>query len=189
MKRSLVVSVFCLLCAGALNVHAQVAPSATRPQFTLNVGALGSLFQPDYAGNGISQTASNRLLGPGAFVDVRLRRWLQLEAEGRWLRFNEFADIREDNYLIGYRVPIRDRDYHGFTPYGKALVGYGKMNFQYNFAYGRFADIALGGGVDYRLTRKISVRAFDFEYQMWPNWINGTLKPYGGSVGLAYKVF
>ena len=34
------------------------------------------------------------------------------------------------------------------TPYGKALFGCGKMNFQYSYAYGRFADIAFGGGVD-----------------------------------------
>jgi hypothetical protein len=145
------------------------------------------MFQPDYAGNGIAESGPNALYGLGGYVDFGLRRWLQFEAEGRWLRFNQFADIYEDNYLIGPRIPIHE--YGRFTPYGKALFGYGKMNFQYNFAYGRFADIALGGGVDYRLTRRISVRAFDFEYQFWPNWINGTLKPYGGSVGIGYKIF
>ncbi len=54
---------------------------------------------------------------------------------------------------------------------------------------GRFANIALGGGVDYDLNRKLSVRVVDFEYQLWPNWVNGTLKPYGASVGVAYKIF
>jgi len=63
------------------------------------------------------------------------------------------------------------------------------MNFQYNFAYGHFTDIAFGGGVDMPLTRKITLRAADVEYQLWPNWVNGTLKPYGGSVGLSYRIF
>ena len=95
-------------------------------------------------------------------------------------------NIREDNYLIGPRI-LAPR-YKKLRPYGKVLFGYGRMNFQYNFAYGRFADLALGGGVDYPLTKRISARV-NFEYQLWPNWVNGTLKPYGGDVGIAYKVF
>ena len=176
-----------VLCAGILRAHAQVEPSATRSQFALSAGAIGSVFQPDYAGNGVPENDANPLFGPGAYVDVRLRRWVQFEAEGRWLRFNQYQNIYEDNYLIGPRIPIKR--YGKFPPYGKALFGWGKMNFQYNFAYGRFTDIALGGGVDYDLTRRISIRAIDFEYQLWPNWINGTLKPYGGSVGVAYRIF
>jgi len=63
------------------------------------------------------------------------------------------------------------------------------MTFEFNEAYGHFTDIAYGGGVDLHLNKKISIRAFDFEYQTWPNWINGTLKPYGASVGIGYRVF
>jgi hypothetical protein len=44
-----------------------------------------------------------------------------------------------------------------------------------------------GGGVDYRLSRKFTLRAFDFEYQRWN--VTPTLYPYGGSVGMSYKVF
>ena len=51
---------------------------------------MGSIFQPDYAGNGIAQTSPNRLYGVGAYVDAHFSRWLQIEAEGRWLRFNEY---------------------------------------------------------------------------------------------------
>jgi hypothetical protein len=177
----------CVFCAGTFRAHAQVEPTATRRQSTLSVGAIGSVFQPDYAGNGVAESAPNALWGWGGYVDYKVNRWIGVEAEGRWLRFNQFENIYEDNYLIGPRVPIKR--YGKFTPYGKALFGWGKMNFQYNFAYGRFADIALGGGVDYDLSRKISVRVVDFEYQLWPNWVNGTLKPYGGSVGVAYKIF
>jgi hypothetical protein len=187
MKRTFAFLICCVLCAGALKVHAQVAPSATRQELSLTAGGIGSVFQPDYAGNGIPEGAPNALYGFGTFVDLRLRHWIQLEAEGRWLRLHQYENIYEDNYLIGPRVPIHET--HRYKPYAKALVGFGKMNFQYNFAYGHFSDVALGGGVDIQLTRRVSVRAADFEYQLWPNWLNGTLKPYGGSVGVAYRIF
>ena len=148
---------------------------------------MGSVFQPDYAGGYVTGSSPNALWGWGGYADFKLRRWIQIEGEARWLRFNQFANIYQDNYLIGPRFPIKR--FGKFTPYGKALFGYGKMNFEYNLAYGRFANIALGGGVDYDLSRHLLVRVGDFEYQLWPNWVNGTLKPYGGSVGIAYKIF
>ena len=187
--RQIAVFVFsCLICAAA-SLHAQVTPSAFRGQLSLTAGGMGSVFQPDYAGGGVPQSSPQRLFGAGIYVDLKMTRWIQLEGEARWLRGNAFVDITEDNYLIGPRVPIHEFKRLGITPYGKALVGLGRMNFEYNQAYGRFTDLALGGGVDLKLTKRISVRPFDFEYQLWPNWINGTLKPYGASAGIAYKIF
>jgi hypothetical protein len=75
------------------------------------------------------------------------------------------------------------------TPYAKVLFGYGKMNFEYNAAHGRFTDIAYGGGVDVKLTKRLTIRAIDIEFQKWPDWLSSSLSPYGGSVGIAYKVF
>jgi len=187
--RQIAVLVFsCLICAAA-SLHAQVTPSAFRGQLSLTAGGMGSVFQPDYAGGGLPQSSPQRLFGAGIYVDLKMTRWIQLEGEARWLRGNALVDITEDNYLIGPRVPIHEFKRLGITPYGKALVGLGRMNFEYNQAYGRFTDLALGGGVDLKLTKRISVRPFDFEYQLWPNWINGTLKPYGASAGIAYKIF
>ena len=74
------------------------------------------------------------------------------------------------------------------TPYAKVLIGLGRMNFEYNLAYGRFTDIAYGGGSDFKLTKRLSVRG-DFEYQQWPKWINSSLYPYGASVGVGYRIF
>ena len=189
MKRSIVALFFILFVAGSLYARAQAAPSAYAQRFTINVGALGSAFQPDYKGGAVAQTGPYRLYGPGAYVDVKLTRWVQIEAEARWLRFNPYLDIREDNYLIGPRLPINKLRFKRATPYAKILVGYGRMNFYLNTAYGRFTDIAYGGGVDVKLTKRISLRAIDFEYQQWPNWLSGTLSPYGGSVGVSYKIF
>lgn len=150
---------------------------------------MGSVFQPDYAGGGVAETSSNRLYGVGAYVDVKFTRWIQIEAEGRWLRFNQFVNINQDNYLIGPRFPIDRLRFGPATPYAKVLFGYAHMNFEFGDLHGRFTDIAYGGGVDVKLTRKISLRAIDFEYQQWPEWLSSSLKPYGASVGIGYKVF
>jgi outer membrane protein with beta-barrel domain len=187
MKKSAAVLICCVLCAWAGKAHAQVVASATRSPLSLSAGGMGSIFQPDYDGTGVAEQSATPLIGLGAYVDLRVRHWIQFEAEGRWLRFNQFENIYEDNYLIGPKVPIHET--RRFRPYAKALIGYGKMNFQYNFAYGHFTDVALGGGVDMPLGNRLSLRAADFEYQIWPNWINGTVKPYGVSVGVAYRIF
>jgi hypothetical protein len=176
-----------VLCAAASAARAQVVYSGKMQEPRLSVGVLGSVFQPDYNGTGVPAEATNRLYGYGTYVDWNIRHWVQIEGEARWLRFNAKENIREDNYLIGPRVPLPR--YWKLQPYAKALVGYGRMNFQYNYAYGRFANVALGGGVDIPLNKRLTLRAVNFEYQMWPNWVNGTLKPYGGDVGISYRIF
>jgi hypothetical protein len=189
MRRIAVFAFLFMFCA-AVSMHAQVVPSAYRGQLSLTAGAMGSVFQPDYAGGGLPQSSPQRLYGFGTFVDVKFTRWIQIEGEARWMRENSYLDITEDNYLIGPRVPIHQFRRLGFTPYGKALVGLGKMTFEYNQAYGRFTDVAVGGGADLKLGKHLIVRPFDFEYQFWPNWINNdTLKPYGASAGIAWKIF
>jgi hypothetical protein len=190
IRRSIVAFFVVLLAGGALHSRAQVVPSARRGQFSITAGALGSVFQPDYAGSFVPATSPNRLYGVGTYVDVKFTRWLQIEAEGRWLRYNTYLNIDEDNYLIGPRLPLHHFHFLRATPYVKALIGYGKMNFENNEATGSFTDIAYGGGVDLRLSRRISIRAFDIEYQQWPKWVdNQELSPYGASVGIGYKIF
>jgi hypothetical protein len=195
IRRSIVALFSILIAAGALSARAQVVPSAYKQRITVNVGVLGSAFQPDNAGALVAQTGPKRLYGPGAYVDLKLTRWVQFEAEARWLRMNPYADIREDNYLIGPRLPIEKLRFWRATPYAKVLIGMSRMNFYLDGAYGHYADIAYGGGVDIKLSRKITLRAIDFEYQQWLGWPNitgvqnTTLSPYGGSVGVSYKIF
>jgi hypothetical protein len=189
MRRIAIFLFLGFVCVRATNSFAQVEPSAHRGQISLTAGGLASGFQPDYAGGLVPGSSPNHLFGLGAYVDVRFTRWLQLEAEGRWLRFNSYLEITEDNYLIGPRVPIHTFRWREATPYGKVLIGMGKMTFEYNDAYGHFTDIAYGGGVDLKLSKRFTLRAFDFEYQQWPNWVNTSLHPYGGSIGIGYKVF
>ena len=195
IRRFIAVLFSLLFAAGSLSACAQAAPSAYSQRFTIDVGALGSVYQPDYRGGGFAQTGPYRLYGTGAFVDVKLTRYVQFEAEAHWLRFNPYLNIREDNYLIGPRLPIERLRYKRALPYAKVLVGYSRMNFEYDSILGHYTDFAFGGGVDVKLTKRISLRAIDFEYQKWLGWPNvsgfpnSTLSPYGGSVGISYKVF
>jgi hypothetical protein len=191
-KRSIAALFLAMIAAGAISARGQVVPSATKGQFTLTAGGFGSVFQPDYAGNVGSDgypaagAGPERLYGFGGFVDVRFRRWLQVEAEGRWMRFNQYGQISEDNYLIGPRFPIHTFHFMRATPYGKVLVGLGRMDSE--FFLGHFTALEYGGGVDFGLTKRISARG-EFEYQQWPSWFTTSLYPYGVSAGVSYRIF
>jgi hypothetical protein len=167
---------------------AQSAPTAYGSRFSLNAGGMGSLFQPDYKGGGVPAASSTPLVGIGAYADAQFSRWFGIEAEGRWLRFNQYVDIHQDNYLIGYRLPIQRLRFRSFTPYAKVLVGYGTMNFEYNNAHGRFTDIAYGGGLDMHTAGGLTIRPVDLEYQQWPNWLGTTLHPWGVSAGVSWRI-
>jgi hypothetical protein len=165
----------------ALPAGAQATYAATARQLSVTAGALGSAFQPNYTSTGGVESNPDYLFGVGAYVDVRLTRWIQIEGESRWLRFNPNLNFNEANYLIGLREPLPH--YRKATPYAKVLYGLGTAD----FLTGNASSLVFGGGVDYKLSKKFSLRAIDFEYQRWKT--TPTLKPYGFSVGIGYKIF
>ena len=160
-------------------LHAQSAPSAFRSPITLSVGGMGSIFDVDYV--------PAKIAGAGAYVDLTVFHGVGLEAEGRWQRFHEPYGISQDNYLVGPRVQVLHL--WKARPYVKALGGFSNMNFGSGIGTGRFTTIAFGGGVDLRLTRKISLRPVDAEYQWWPDFLGSHLNPYGLSAGVSYRIF
>jgi hypothetical protein len=168
-----------LLGLGPMFLRAQVAPSVFKSPLSLTVGGTASAFQPDYI--------PNKLAGVGAYVDLNIFHGIGIEAEGRWQRFHETYGVSQDNYLIGPRVKLRH--FWRATPYVKALGGFSNMDFGAYNGSGRFTTVALGGGVDLKITRHWSVRAIDAEYQKWPEFGNSTLSPYGASVGIGYRIF
>ncbi len=182
MKRSIVVLSSLLLAAAAVSAHAQVAPSAIGRRLQVYGGGELSLFQPDYENTGLAASSPQKLIGIGAFVDADFTRWVQIEAEGRWLHWNRYANVDENTYMIGPRVPVGT--FKNFTPYGKFLIGWASAN----WLTGRAQAYAYGGGVDYALSRKLSVRVFDFEYQQF-DVAGTTIHPYGESFGVSYRVF
>lgn len=187
MRRFVAVLLFAFLKV-AVFAHAQAAESATARQLTITAGAMGSGFNPNDSNSTAYVGGTNYLIGMGTYVDVHFTHWFQLEGEARWLRFNEYAGEHQDNYLLGPKIPI-----HRFgraDVYGKVMIGIGKMTFPYNYGYGTFTALAYGGGVDYKLSRRLTLRPIDFEFQQWPVWIgNSSLYPYGFSVGVGYRVF
>ena len=197
VKRCVTALLFLALAAGATFARSQVVPSAFARGLAITAGGEVSAFQPDYAGYGVPEAApfSGYLAGMGTYVDVKLTPWVQIEGEGRWMRFNRpDGGIYEDNYLIGPRLPIYKLQFWRATPYAKVLIGYGKLNFEQGNGWGRYTALAYGGGVDMKLTNRINLRLPDFEYQQWLQWTEGppktyNLLPYGLSVGVSYRVF
>ena len=174
--------VFFALLSCAAAAGAQAAPAARRGSASLTVGGTASIFDTDYG---------YKLAGGGLYVDYRRTRWIQIEGEARWLTYNQTAGGlgSQSNYFVGLRVPIKRIG--RFEPYGKVLGGLAHMNFPPGDYYssGSFGTLAFGGGIDYRLTRRLSARA-DFEYQDWPKFIpNQSLHPWGVSVGVGYRIF
>jgi opacity protein-like surface antigen len=186
-RHSAVLLLFVLLITGA-TAHAQTAESATARQLTITAGAMGSVFNPNDSNAEAYVGGSNYLIGFGTYVDVHVTHWIQIEGEARWLRFNQYFGEHQDNYLIGPKIPI-----HRFgraDVYGKVMIGIAKMTFPYDYGYGSFTALAYGAGVDYRLSRKLTLRPIDFEFQQWPSWLPGSsLYPYGFSAGIGYRVF
>ena len=162
---------------------AQVVAAGVGGNQSLYVGGFGSYFAPDYG--------FYNLYGVGVFADYNLTPKLGAEAEARFLRFHQLNYIHEDNYLIGPRYSF----YHKrrYNVYGKGLVGIGEFTFPYNAAHGGYGVIALGGGVDYRITHRIYARG-DYEYQIWPGFVGEGPRPHGltpdgVSFGVSYRIF
>jgi len=188
MKRSALV--LFVLCLAATSVRAQVAESATVRPFTMSAGGTASVFSPNISG--LSQkpyfinAPANYLIGLGTYADLHFSHWVQIEGEARWLRLNEKNSEFEDQYLIGPKVPLLQIG--RANVYGKAMIGLGRLRFSGGHAY--CTSLAFGGGFDYRLSRKVTLRAIDFEFQDWPKFLDkATSRPYGVTVGMAYRVF
>jgi hypothetical protein len=207
MKRTRVFLFSMLLATVAVIVNAESLLSpAPAHRLSITAGGTASVFQPDFAGEWtcqpsnlavcypVAQAPSLPIFGLGAYADVELNRWAQLEAEARWQRFNPFAHHfsvnyfqHEDNYLVGPRVQVCR--FRRSTVSAKALAGISKMNLDDIGHHGLFATLAFGGGIDIKLTKRIVIRAIDAEYQYWPAWEHSTLSPYGFNWGVGYKIF
>jgi hypothetical protein len=159
-------------------VCAQVAPSGDAGGLTLSAGATASGYCVQYG--------ARKLLGVSGFVDVDTKRRLGIEAEARWLVFYQTENVHLATYAIGPRYHLT---IGRFQPYAKGLIGFGDFNFPYNYAYGRYLVIAPGGGIDFRLTRRIRLRVADFEYQYWPQFTFGAMSSYGISSGIRVRIF
>jgi hypothetical protein len=173
-----ILSVFVI--AGERSGEAQAVEAMEGRGFYIDAGAMATGFMPgDW---------NQPVIGAGTYVDFHFTHWIQVEAEGRWMRWNGYYGETQDNYLIGPRVPVYRLGRRGQI-YGKVLAGLAKQDFAFG-GNGSFTDFAFGATIDYKLTRKLTLRPVDFEYQYWPVWLpHQSLQPYGFSVGASYRVF
>jgi hypothetical protein len=170
-----------LLLPGSLFAQAKPALGGAIPP--LSAGGYFSNFRSDYT--------PNRLSGAGVYVDWNLFGRMGVEGEARWLRFNQQLGCYEDNYLAG---PRYSRRYGKFVPYVKFMLGAGELEFPDEEGHGGYFAMAPGGGLDYRLNRKVTLRLVDYEYQFWPSAPGGGLPthgltPNGFSFGASYRIF
>src|ERR1039458_1392877 len=165
-------------CIGPRLSRAQVVAPGDQGGARLSVGAMGSGYALQYG--------QRKMAGIAGFVDLDTKRRFGIEAEGCWLEYHQTANVHAETYSIGGRYHF---DVGRFQPYAKGLVGFGDFNFPYNYAYGRYLVVTAGGGLDFRLTHRIYVRAVDVEYQDWPNFTFGNMNSLGVNAGLRVRIF
>jgi hypothetical protein len=180
----LVPVVLLAVCLGSV-AHAQVAPSADAGGLKLSAGGTASGYILGYG--------KVKVLGGTAFFDADTARHFGVEAEMRLLPLHTKSERNgpaADEHATTYLAGLRYSRYYGrrYQPYAKALVGIGQFTYPYNFAHETDLVMAAGGGVDYRLTRKIRWRAADFEYQFWPKFTYGKMSSYGLSTGIRIDI-
>lgn len=177
LKLALLLLLASALWAPATAARAQVAAAGQKNVLRLSAGADGS--------GDTLQYGPRKMLGVGAFVDGDNTTHFGVEAEGRWIEFHQRANVHAETYSIGGRYHFV---FGRLEPYAKGLVGFANFTFPYDYAQGRYLIVTGGGGMDYRWTRRVSLRA-DFEYQNWPEFTYGNMTSLNGSVGFKVRIF
>ena len=143
-----------------------------------------------WAGGEISgytvQFGERKMWGASALIDADSAYHIGLEGEGRWLEFHQTANVHLETYMIGPRYHVT---FGRLQPFVKGAVGFGNFNFSYNYAYGTYLVVGAGGGVDYSLNHRWSVRLAEVQYQDWPQFTFGAMNNVGVSSGIRYRIF
>ena len=174
--------VVCAMFAILLNMssmaHGQVVPAGNAGGLIISAGGTGT---GEYV-----QYGERKMVGVTGFVDLDSRRPFGLELEGRWLEWNQTANVHLETYSIG---PRYHKNFGNLNPYAKGLIGWGDFNFPYNLGMGRYLLVTAGGGLDYRLMKRVYLRAADVEYQYWPQFTYGVMSTLSVSTGIRVRVF
>jgi len=164
-------------------VHGQAMPTATGRGGGFQVGAGVTYGKPDFGEKWIG--------GVSGFADYNVLPHVGLEANVHFLTLKTPEDLGEETFEAGPRFFWRK---NRFTLYGKGQIGLGRFVVQesnpfYNAGKHNSSSwmYSVGGGVDINFRHHITLRAFDLEYQSWPNCANNGLTPAIGTVGVAYR--
>ena len=168
-----------LCLAGSVAASAQVVPAGYQERVAIHAGGTASEYY--------FQFGQARLLGPTAFADIDIGRRYGVEAEARFLEFNQpITNIHAETYLAGPRYRL---NLGKFQVYAKGLVGFGVAHYTYGFGTDHVFVAAPGGGIDYHISPRVHIRLADFEYQYWPEAEFGPMSSFGISAGFRVRVF
>lgn len=158
-------------------LQAQARATAGGPGSYVAVGGGVSAFRTDYG---------QQTLGGGfVFADFQPTWRLGFELEARSLRLHSAEQVRQSSYLAGLRATLRPE---GLSPYVKFLAGDGHVSLPFGYAQGDYLALVPGAGAEYNLTDRITLRALEVEYQYWPQFSFGALRPWGVSTGLSLRL-
>ncbi len=168
-----------IACVFGLSVfaHSQASPTATKSGGGLQIGIGGSAIRNDM---NLRHTDTFDVYGTLDFT-----KHLGIEGDIR-LNVISPADVALNNYLLGPRYAFH---YGRFQPYAKLLGGIATVTYETGPSHGftsRHPALAIGGGLDTRITRHINVRLPDVEYQFWPTFKDTGLNPLVVGFGIAY---
>ena len=189
LQKSCCNAILMTLAAALLSVpaKAQVAPSAYLRPYSLWVGAEYSNVHASFP-----YQSSQRLTGAGVFADLNWNGRFGLEGDARFLHFGGFEGSTESSYLVGPKIFLFEK--RKFQPYGKLLIGVGRIHYPFEIGDASYFALAPGAGSGYRLSHRWMLRA-EYEYQLWPespgyaNEPKHELTPNGFHVGVAYQIF
>ena len=129
--------------------------------------------------------ASDTNNGVAVWGDYDFRGVVGLEAEGRLGGLVAPGGIGENSYLLGPRLMYRRRR---LTGYGKLMVGRGSISNQVLNQSSSFNVYAFGGGLEYKVSRRVNLRVVDVELQKGPNFRPSTLSPMSFAAGVLYVI-
>lgn len=181
LRRAAFLAAGAALCfAGAVTASAQVVPAGFQDRISISAGGTASDYYLQYG--------QTRVLGPTAFSDIDIWRHYGIEAEARFLEFNQPQpqNIHAETYLGGPRYRI---NLDKFQLYAKGLVGFGVFHYTYGLGTDNDFVAAPGGGVDYHISPRVHIRLADVEYQYWPQLHYAARSSFGISAGFRVRIF
>jgi hypothetical protein len=155
----------------------QATPTASR-RAVMQIGGGWSVGKPDHGQKSVQ--------GFSIYGDLDFTRHWGIEGDIHRASLVTPTKIGTDSYLLGARYRLQ---FQKFRPYAKGLLGLGRFKYQYDNATETaytYKIFSLGGGLDFNATRRINIRAIDYEYQFWPGYPPSGLTPTLFTFGAAY---
>lgn len=167
---------------------AQVRPAAEGNQADLSIGGGVDYWKGDW--NGVTR------YGPSVWMTDTFWHGMGINIEGHSMIAGGPKPSPSYEYFVGEGGFIYNYNhFRRFTPFAKAELGFASLSFPHQktstYTHDTRNTWALGGGVEYRITKHIWTRV-DYTYDGFPNFYSpvsgkhNTLDPNGFAIGPTY---